>query len=294
MRQNSPPPIRLHEDRERFREAVTYTAEVTKFSGRLIEKDYFCGVLLEYLVADDSLVFKGGTCLAKVHLNFCRLSEDLDFTIPMPVTASRGERGRRVEKFKRAMSSLPAAIPGFRIVESVRGANNSTQYIGVIGYESRMNPAEERIKIEVSLREPTLTPSSILPAKSILIEPVSDRPQMPAVPFPCLSLIEAFAEKFRAALTRREVAVRDFFDIDYAVRRGDLRPDRPELVKLVARKIAVPGNSPVDVSGPRLVELREQVERDLKPVLRSADFHAFDPDRAIRIVTSMAKRLVGG
>jgi predicted nucleotidyltransferase component of viral defense system len=41
-------------------------------------------VLLEYLAAvDEALVFKGGTCLAKVYADFYRLSEDLDFVIPM-------------------------------------------------------------------------------------------------------------------------------------------------------------------------------------------------------------------
>jgi len=40
---------------------------------------YFCTVLLQYLsAAEPQLVFKGGTCLAKVHDEFFRMSEDLD------------------------------------------------------------------------------------------------------------------------------------------------------------------------------------------------------------------------
>ena len=42
---------------------------------------------------------------------------------------------------------------------------------------------------------------------------------------PCISLAEAFAEKFRAALSRLDVAIRDFFDLDYAVRKLKLKPD---------------------------------------------------------------------
>lgn len=38
---------------------------------------------------------------------------------------------------------------------------------------------------------------------------------MKPVMLPCISKIEAFAEKFRAAMTRREVAIRDFYDIDH-------------------------------------------------------------------------------
>ena len=75
-------PIRWHEVApEELREAIRFTAEETGFAPRLIEKDYFCSVILEALAAADvPLVFKGGTCLAKVHSGFFRLSEDLDFS----------------------------------------------------------------------------------------------------------------------------------------------------------------------------------------------------------------------
>ena len=78
-------PIRLHEeDPALLREAMTFTSASTGFGSRLIEKDYFCSVVLEYLAtSDDDLLFKGGTCLAKIHGDFYRLSEDLDFTLPM-------------------------------------------------------------------------------------------------------------------------------------------------------------------------------------------------------------------
>ena len=55
-------PIRFHEDPAYFREAVNFTAAATGFPSRLIEKDYFCTVLLQHMAAIDAeLVFKGGT-----------------------------------------------------------------------------------------------------------------------------------------------------------------------------------------------------------------------------------------
>jgi len=55
-----------------FRDAVSFTESETGFSGRLIEKDYYCSVVLKDLasapVAD--LAFKGGTSLSKVHGDF--------------------------------------------------------------------------------------------------------------------------------------------------------------------------------------------------------------------------------
>jgi len=102
--------------------------------------------------------------------------------------------------------------------------------------------------------------------------------------------MEAFAEKFRAALSRREVTIRDFYDIDYAVRRLELRPQDPALIEMVRQKLAIPGNEPADVSENRLAVLRQQLESQLKPVLRSKDFAEFDLERAIRIVVEMADR----
>lgn len=95
--------LALHEDVPLFREAVNFTASKTGFNPRLIEKDYFCTVLLAYLSerGGGRLVFKGGTCLAKVHTGFYRLSEDLDFTIPSPVDASRKQRVKRSRRPKK-------------------------------------------------------------------------------------------------------------------------------------------------------------------------------------------------
>ena len=95
--------LALHEDVPLFREAVNFTASKTGFNPRLIEKDYFCTVLLAYLSerGGGRLVFKGGTCMAKVHTGFYRLSEDLDFTIPLPVDANRKQRVKRSRRPKK-------------------------------------------------------------------------------------------------------------------------------------------------------------------------------------------------
>jgi len=91
-------PIRWHtEAPDDLRAAIRFTAEETGFLPRLLEKDYFCSVVLEAIAAADvPLVFKAGTCLAKVHAGFFRLSEDLDFSISTPLDATRAERRRAI------------------------------------------------------------------------------------------------------------------------------------------------------------------------------------------------------
>jgi predicted nucleotidyltransferase component of viral defense system len=106
-------PIRWHvDDPDLLRQAIEYTARQTGFSLRLIEKDYFCSEVLEYLAARDTeLTFKGGTCLAKVHSGFYRLSEDLDFSISTPPSASRKERSRRGGRLGPIVRDIPGHLP---------------------------------------------------------------------------------------------------------------------------------------------------------------------------------------
>jgi predicted nucleotidyltransferase component of viral defense system len=287
--------LRLHiEDPALFREAVAFTAAETRFTPRLIEKDYFCGVLLEHLAAAGAgLVFRGDTCLGKVHADFYRLSEDLDFLIPTPVDASRSDRSARSLASKRAVDGIADAPSGMRVIKPLTGANASRQYVAVIGYQALVSPSAETVKVDVGLREPLLTKPVLGEARTLLLDPISGAPLVPPVRLQCLARQEAMAEKLRAALSRREAAIRDFYDVDHAVRRQGLRLDDADMVELVRRKLAVPGTTPVDVTKARLAELSKQVQAELRPVLRDSDFAEFDLERVFALVAELARR-VGG
>ena len=286
-------PIRWHlDDPALLREAIRFTAAETGFTPRLIEKDYFCSVVLEYLAASDAgLTFKGGTCLAKIHGGFHRLSEDLDFSIPTAVDAARGDRSRSAGRLRAAVAALPGRLPGFRIVEPLRGANNSTQYNAVVGYESPIDSHLEPVSVEVGVREPNMTQAQQGAAKTALLNPINRRELVDAYPVLCLSHEEAMAEKLRAALCRREVAIRDFFDVDYAVRNRGFDPLEPGFLDLLARKLEIPRTGPVDVSAGRTEQLLRQLDAQLRPVLREQEFARFDLRRAIETVHRVAQEL---
>jgi predicted nucleotidyltransferase component of viral defense system len=290
MKADNPPNIRFHEDVELFREALSFTAARTAFPAGLIEKDYFCTVLLEYLnsVAGDH-VFKGGTCLAKVYSEFYRLSEDMDFTIPMPPEASRAERSRKIASLKESIASLPKKVSCFNAVVPLKGANNSTQYLGAVHYISCLDGQRQTLQIEISLRELLLRPIITGMARTLLLHPVSDLPAIEELPVRCIDATEALAEKFRAALTRREVAIRDFYDIAHAVQALGVQPMDEEFLKLVRLKLNVLGNDPVNVSHERFAQLRRQLDGRLRPVLRKKDFDSFDLDGTFAIVSELAK-----
>jgi predicted nucleotidyltransferase component of viral defense system len=285
--------IRFHEDAALFREALNFTAAQTTFLARLIEKDYFCTVILKYLAdaLGDACIFKGGTCLAKVHVGFYRLSEDLDFTIPVPLNAGRRERSQKAAGVKRAFAAIPDRLPGLKILEPLRGANDSAQYLGTIGYVSALTNQDETIQLEVALREPLLMPAANLPTRTMLLDPLDDQPLVADVLIPCISKNEAFAEKFRAAATRRDVAIRDFYDLDHATLNNVIDLADHDVVALIREKLAVPGNERVNLSDARLAELRAQLEPRLRPVLRERDYKGFDLDRAFSLLLNVAKLL---
>jgi hypothetical protein len=285
--------IRLHEDVPLFREAIAFTAAKTGFASQVIEKDYFCTVLLEDLArhGGDDLIFKGGTCLAKVHAGFYRLSEDLDFAIPMHVNASRAERSRATDAIKRAVADVSGRLPCFSCQTELKGANDSTQYNGVVTYRSIVSGQQDTVLVDVSVREPALTEPAMLPARTVLLDPIGGRPAVPDLNIACITALEAMAEKFRAALSRRDVAIRDFYDLDYAARQLSVDFASPSFIDMVRRKLAIPDNPPVDVSAERMTALRRQVEPKLKTVLREKEFRDFVLDRAIALVVEMAARV---
>jgi len=282
--------LTYHENPSRFRDALSHSASVAGFSARLIEKDYYCSMILQDVasVSVEQLVFKGGTCLAKVYANFYRLSEDLDFAIPAAVDTTRGARRRKFAPLKEHFAGLSERLPCLRSVEEFTGHNQNRQYIGRCSYRSLVTGQDEFVKVEISLREVIVEPVEKRPAITVLIDPYRGLPVIQPILVDVLSVREAYAEKLRAALTRREPAVRDFYDVHHAIGMGILDPFEDDLLQLVRRKLALPDCEPVDTSPEKLRDLSMQVESQLRPVLRVADYDSFDLPQAFGVLARVA------
>jgi predicted nucleotidyltransferase component of viral defense system len=279
---NQPDSTWYHDDVQRFRESLTFTEASSGFSARLIEKDYYCTLVLADLSDrfESALVFKGGTSLSKVHAEFFRLSEDLDFSVATSSDASFSDRRRAAAPIKTHFSSTPDRLTCVELAEPFAGHNNSKQYNGRLAYRSAITGDREFINVEVSLREEIILPSELLPARTLLLDALSAQPALLPVHVHVLQYAEAYAEKIRAALTRPGPAIRDFFDIDHALQGARLDRRNPDFLALVAKKLSVAANDPVDLSETKLANLRGQLMTQLRPVLRAADYQLFDLQRA--------------
>ena len=94
-----------------------------------------------------------------------------------------------------------------------------------------------------------------------------------------------------AALKRRAPAIRDFYDIYYAVTHLNLDIQDRSFTALVRKKLAVPGNDPIDISTRRREVLQRQVEAQLSPVLRPQDFLSFQLDNVFDLVAEVGARI---
>ena len=287
---NQPSLPQYHENAEDFRAAINYTSGETAFNALLIEKDYYCSLLLAHLYADTShnLVFKGGTCLNKVYAPFYRLSEDLDFSIPISPKKTREERRKAIEPFKKSIARIKKQIPALIGATTPRGHNESRQYTLTVQYQSCLIEEAGTVAIEVGLREQLTEKAFNGQAKTILQDPFRGNAAITDIPVTCLGKTEAYAEKVRAALTRREPAIRDFYDIFSADQRNEIDLTDHQFLRMVQQKLSVPGTDPVDISEPRIAILRDQLETELKPVLRQAEYEKFDLEKAIQLARDLA------
>lgn len=150
----------LHLRPNEFKAALAFTAAEKGFSARLIEKDYWCSLVLSALFSDKEtpLVFKGGTLLSKAYAGFDRLSEDLDFSIPTNQGTSRSARSHKAEQIGRSVDAVANQL-GLEWKDAWTGHNNSTQHIGRLLYPTK-GGGKESILIEVGQREPLLIPAT--------------------------------------------------------------------------------------------------------------------------------------
>ncbi|MFA5265710.1 MAG: nucleotidyl transferase AbiEii/AbiGii toxin family protein [Opitutaceae bacterium] len=279
----------LHLRPGEFQAALDFTAAETGFSARLIEKDYWCSLMLRELFAEGDLplVFKGGTLLSKAYVGFDRLSEDLDFSVPTGPDSARSARSRIAKQIKRKIDSVAKTL-GMEWEEEWKGHNNSTQHIGRLSYPTASG-SREAIIVEVGQREPLLASSLHVDLRTLLLNPLFSESVLSPIAVTALSRDEAYAEKARAALTRKEPAIRDLYDLLQGKRAGLIPLDNRGWIEMVRQKCA-----DLDLanacSAERLERFRVGIETDLLPVLRSGAA-SFDLPEAWEVVEAILAKV---
>lgn len=274
-----------HTNREKFEECLSHTAQVTGFNESVIEKDYYCSLVLYDLgmAGELPLVFKGGTCLSKVHTNFSRLSEDLDFSISMEISSTQSKRRKKMSPVKEHFQTLSMRLPCFEFADGLTGRNSSRHYDGGLLYQSIISGEWEKIKLDVSLREPVLNLAIKHPAHTLLIDAESFQPLLDGIEVVSLPYHEVYAEKMRAALTRDSFAIRDIYDLEVGIENG-LDIDDLQFVELVRKKLSVPNYDKVKLLKKDSDFLATEIETELKSVLKDGGTHRYDLGKTVDLL----------
>jgi predicted nucleotidyltransferase component of viral defense system len=283
--------LNLHTNQNQFLSAIEYTSAATGFRPELIEKDYYCTLALQYLYHHHhNLVFKGGTLLAKVHAGFYRLSEDLDFTLPTSPQATRTQRSNSIKFIKETFIDIQDKLPIFTLDTPLTGSNNSLQYNGILTYPSLLSKNKSRILLEIGLRENLIIPAMELNANTMLLNPFTGDNLAPLIKTRCLTKEEAYAEKIRAALTRNRLAIRDFYDIDHAIKNSLIDLGNMDFLTLICQKIHMNDNFVVfdDIARKNL---EQKLHTELAPTLKNGLLTDFDLNAVIRTIENTMSRI---
>ncbi len=291
----------LHKDKESFRDLVDRTATRAGFYTPLMEKDYYLTFILSKInELSPNLIFKGGTCLNKIYYSCYRLSEDLDFILRLPeVTATRGTRRKAMQTIKNNIEAFSGHL-GFRLIGADQaGRNESRQYIYYFEYDAVTIPVKQTIKLEISLRfNPLLAPE----ARRIqhqYIHPFTGASLFDAGTVNCLALNEIVSEKLRAAALRKDIAPRDFYDLDFIL-RNKFNPANRQVRDLFRQKLIEDGGDAnlkkylvnMGRTDTEIKGMRSRVKEELFDVLTRVERDKFDLERAFKRINKAMESVV--
>jgi len=235
------------EDKIDLKEEINRISKESGFAPRLIEKDYHLTEILhkisERKIKD--LVFKGGTCLNKCYLGFYRLSEDLDFVFNQDVKGlSKIQIKKILDNVRRILFEILNELnletnkelgKGWKMLTSKK----EPKIVGleiITRYTSLIDNSIQTIKIEISFRNKLINPTKTKPIHHEFINALGEPILKEDMDVEVIDLVENFAEKFRALITRKNTAIRDIFDI-YFILKGKILPFNKKTISLILIKI---------------------------------------------------------
>ena len=282
-------------DKKILKDVIYYLSDEQGFVASVIEKDFHLTRILngvnKHLSTD--IVFKGGTLLNKVYLNYHRLSEDLDFAYRGDADLStRGKRSKAITPVREKMPAFLGILKLTSDNSEGKGFNNSTQYLFNIQYQSVLLDKKENIKLEISLRQPPFLKPERVAIKHFFQDPFTGEDLIEQGKVLALSLEESVAEKLKAAISRITPAIRDYYDLGHFIRNG-FDFNRSDFLKMVDKKLRLDGyerdySHNLGLSEQAIKELKRSMDANLVLMIRSDE--KFDLDEVLVFFNKLFKK----
>lgn len=212
----------------------------------IVEKDYALSYLLAAIVSTDglgdNLVLKGGTALKKLYFADYRFSEDLDYSTR--VMGPIEQIDSLMETVVQSMDEILSERGPFQVeLELLQlkqpHPGDQKAYLVRVQFPEQRQPLC-RLKVEISVDEPILTPVEIRPVLHGFAEEIDVR-------IPVYSLAEITAEKLRALLQSKvrlqergwgaSRVCRDYYDLWNLLQIPSLKS--PDLIPLLNQKCVI-------------------------------------------------------
>ena len=201
-----------------------------------LEKDFYLTVLLHYICNNiKSINFKGWTCLNKWYFPYFRLSEDLDFMVCYENHPWKNERIRFAREIRNQVVHIadtlwwslnPEDQQHKRALWNNFLKNKKHTYLKYIfTYPSLINWENQTIKLEVTYTQKQYLPSNSVIIHDIYKDLIFNKPLFKEEKINCVAIEEMMAEKLRACVSRREPAIRDFYDIRFILEKTNITLD---------------------------------------------------------------------
>ncbi len=144
--------MKLHEDTDLFKQAVTAASQLKKIPESYIEKDYWITYILKHIFNSefsDDAVFKGGTSLEKCYKLIDRFSEDIDIILIRKDGETDAQMTKKLRKISKMVSDL---IPETEIgnVTNKRGRIRKTAHNYNRIYKEDLGQVRNSIILEVT------------------------------------------------------------------------------------------------------------------------------------------------
>jgi len=171
----------------------------------LVEKDWHVVRAIAVLAAldhgDARPVFGGGTSLSKGWGLIKRFSEDIDFKVAMPPTASGTKAKKACSTYrKRILDQLAAA--GFTVIDKPKIRDESRFFSAQLAYAAAFDPGDglrPHVQIEMTFMDSALPPIG-RPIQSLVAQAQRQTPEVSE--FPCIDPVETAADKLSALAWR--------------------------------------------------------------------------------------------
>lgn len=260
---------------------IVDASEALNLDSAIVEKDYYVTDVLNILsnVKDDhsTLVFAGGTALAKAHRVVKRMSEDVDFKFQRKIGFEHLSKNQYLKTLKNFREHIISALGNRREIKET-AVRNEGQYLRVeIEYDSAFPSVPQlrpHLLLEFTSSLVTL-PTQTMPITTLIQDTLGHTVPLQSCTLTCISAEETAAEKW-VGLTRRIAA------IDHGYYRDDKT--------LIRHVYDLAGISSANLLGKDFLSLVNQViQHDAKQFKNQYPEYFVDPIKEIKLSLAILK-----